>query len=50
MRGAIRGALALVAACVVAALGARKPGAAARICGRVNRQHDSPSDPAVHLR
>jgi hypothetical protein len=50
MRGAIRGALALVAAGVVAALGARKPGTSTRIGGRVNRQHDAPSDPAAHLR
>ena len=50
MRAAIRrGALALVAAGVVAALGARKPGTSSRIGGGVNRQHDSPSDPAAHL-
>jgi hypothetical protein len=51
MRGAIRrGALALVAAGVVAALGAREPGTTTRIGSRINRQHDSPSDPAAHLR
>ena len=51
MRGAIRrGALALVAAGVVAAPGAREPGTTTRIGSRINRQHDSPSDPAAHLR
>jgi len=49
MCGAVRGALALAAASV-GALGARQPCATARIGGWVNRQHDSPSDPAAHQR
>ncbi len=50
MGAAIPAALAVVAACAVIAARARQPCAAAAIRGRVNRQHESPSDRAAHLR
>ena len=50
MGAAIPAALAVVAACAVIAARARQPCAAAAIRGRVNRQHESPSDRAAHQR
>ena len=50
MGAAISAALAVVAAGAVVASSARHPGTAGTVGGRINRQHESPPDPAARRR
>jgi hypothetical protein len=48
--GAVSAAFAVRTTGSLVAAGARQPGPSGRVGGRVNRQHDSPSDPAAPQR